>query len=314
MRQILILDYVCPKPYCAETLSVEPLGGTEATVVRVASALQGTTMWNHHTPNSECDPTHVVVLRAPDRLLEVKARYPRAKLYLWLHDLPTKHLTQYAHTIAETETEVITVSNFHRNTVMDYLSRAGVPPKPISVRMIYNPIDDHLKRDNTPVKANKLVFFSSPHKGLDYTLSVFKNLENFEELKGMKLYVANPGYFDSSNLSGIANVVSLGELPHQEVIKHVREALCVFHLNPVFPETFGLVYAEANAVGTPFLTHNLGATSEVSDHPAQLLDTKDPKKVIDRLISWRAGARPKVFAQERFRLANIVKQWDNLFK
>ena len=39
MRHIVFIDTVCYKPYTGNTLRDEPLGGTEATVIRVAEGL-----------------------------------------------------------------------------------------------------------------------------------------------------------------------------------------------------------------------------------------------------------------------------------
>ena len=59
------------------------------------------------------------------------------------------------------------------------------------------------------------------------------------------------------------DVVWLGALPPAQVIEQARSALCVFMPNFLMPETFGLVFAEANAVGTPVLAHDCGAAREV---------------------------------------------------
>jgi glycosyltransferase involved in cell wall biosynthesis len=185
---------------------------------------------------------------------------------------------------------------------------------PIGSRVIYNPIDNDLTPDSTPVDKNKIVFFSSPHKGLKRTLEVFKNFANFPELADVKLYVANPGYFPDHELKDIPNVINLGSLSHPDVIREVRNALCVFHLNNVFPETFGLVHAESNAVGTPFLSARFGATAELADHPAEFIDVSDNKAIIDRIIQWKTVDRPRVRGGPQFRLKNVLRDWIEVFK
>jgi glycosyltransferase involved in cell wall biosynthesis len=140
---------------------------------------------------------------------------------------------------------------------------------------------------------------------------VFERFKDFKELKDMKLYVANPGYFADGVTNG-SHVLSLGPLPHSEVLHHVRSALGVFHLNPTFPETFGLVHAECNAVGTPFLSSRLGATPELCDHPAELIDVMDNKAVIERIIEWKTLSRPRVRGQPNFRMTKILREWKEL--
>lgn len=190
----------------------------------------------------------------------------------------------------------------------DAMRQLGVNAQ-IPCRRIYNPIDDELKPDGTETDVNKLVYFSSPHKGLEQTLKYVERFQDFPELADTMLYIANPGYFADHRTEGLPNVVNLGSLPHTEIINHVRSALGVLHLNAVFPETFGLVHAEANAVGTPFLSSRMGATPEIADHPGELIDVTDPKAVIDRLIQWKKYGRPKVRGNPSFRLKRIVGEW-----
>jgi hypothetical protein len=178
---------------------------------------------------------------------------------------------------------------------------------------IYNPIPDDLNPDGTPVEPDKFLFFSSPHKGRQRTLAVFSRFQDYPELKDVRLHVANPGYRASDlDLQG-GRVVDLGPLPWKRVIQEVRSAFLVFHYNPVYPETFGLVHAEADAVGTPWIGGTLGANPEVHSHPDEMADLTDPEKVIERIIHWRTHGRIKVQAREAFRLSRIAREWQELF-
>lgn len=338
--RILFVDPCCPKPYDPRVLATEPLGGTEGTVVRIAEALgqrcqvyvkqhNRAKLWipnaatyvdNPSTcylpfgdgyPGDKKSPTHVIVLRAPMALYQARKQFPHAKLYLWCHDIFSGPMwAEGFQALVDTQTVPIVVSDWHKSQMYDAMRQFRCAHLSIPARRIYNPIDDDLSLDATKHDVNKLVFFSSPHKGLDHTLKVFEQFQNFDDLKDVKLYIANPGYF-ADHTTEQKNVINLGSLPHSEVITHVRSALCVFHLNNVFPETFGLVHAEGNAVGTPFLSSRLGATHELADHPGELIDVQDPKAVIERIRQWRGG-RPKVRANPAFRLAKIVKEWMEL--
>jgi glycosyltransferase involved in cell wall biosynthesis len=263
--------------------------------------------------NDDFQATHVVVLRAPLMLRVAKKQYPRAKLYLWCHDLfEPKHWADGAQAIVDTQAIPIFVSDWHKQEFYHLLKSINFQGQ-INAKRIYNPIDTELVPDSTPIDKDKMVFFSSPHKGLEHTLKVFECFSNFEELKDTKLYIANPGYFKDLDVAKYKNVINLGPLPHNEVIKHVRESLAVLHLNPVYPETFGLVHAEANAVGTPFLTSKFGANPEVQDHPQELIDVRENKTVIDRLIGWKKYGRPKVRANPQFRLNKVAREWLSVF-
>lgn len=329
--RILFVDPVCPKPYDPQVLATEPLGGTEATVVRVAEGLAakpgtGVIVKQHNRDEEEHGnaiyapfghyadyrPTHVIVLRAPMALYQARKQFPNAKLYLWCHDLfGGPGWAEGFKAIVDTQTVPIVVSEFHKSNMYDTMRSLkleyGIP-----CRRIYNPIADDLQPDATPVDVNKLVFFSSPHKGLEHTLKVFAQFQEFPELKDMKLYIANPGYFPDHKTEQ-KNVINLGALSHEAVMGHVRSALCVFHLNSVFPETFGLVHAEANGVGVPFISSRMGANGETADHPGELIDVTDTKAVIERIRQWRGG-RPKVRGNANFRLKNVVRDWIDLLK
>lgn len=328
---ILIVDPTCPKPYDSESLKTTPMGGTEATVIRVANALAAlglpVTVKQHNRKGVTKDvvtyvpfgheterPTHVIVLRAPLALLTARKQFPNAKIYLWCHDLfGGDGWDRGFQAIIDTNTIPVVVSDFHRMQMYEAMRSINFKGS-IPCRKVYNPIAEDLRPDGTPVDPDKLVFFSSPHKGLARTLEVVQRFKDFPELKDTKLYIANPGYIPDFPLDGLSNVVNLGPLTHPEVIQHVRSSLAVLHLNNVFPETFGLVHIEANAVGTPFLSSRIGATPELCDHPAELIDVMDNKAVIDRLISWKTRGRPKVRGYAGFRMSAIIKEWLDVFK
>ncbi len=331
MMRILFVDGVCPKPYDPKVLETQALGGTEGTVIRVAEALAArghqvrVTQHNRETAskfgaeytafkaNDDFKPTHVVVLRAPLILYTAKKQYPSAKLFLWAHDVfGGDGWAKGFQAMVDTQTIPICVSDWHKSQMYDYMTQLKFQGS-IPSRRVYNPIADDLRPDNTPVDKDKLVFFSSPHKGLEYTLKVFEQFKNFKELKDMKLYVANPGYYPSTAVLG-SNVFSFGELAHNQVIREVRGALAVLHLNGAYPETMGLVHAESNAVGTPFLSSKLAATPEMADHPSELIDVNDTKAVIDRIIQWRTVDRPRVRGNPNFRMSKIVREWEEVLK
>jgi glycosyltransferase involved in cell wall biosynthesis len=174
---------------------------------------------------------------------------------------------------------------------------------PISV--LYNPIDDDLKPDTTAWQPEKLLFMSSPQKGLPYTLKHFEQLrQHFPEYQ---LFVSNPGY-NHTTIALPEQVHFLGTLAHHQVIQHLRESFCVFYPQPERLETFGLVYAEANAVGTPVLAHDGGAASEVLSTSQQLVNGHHFSTVLNKIHEWRAQ-RPVVQAQEQFRLAQVTAAW-----
>lgn len=322
MKTLLILDYTCPRPYSAKMLLTEAMGGTEATVIRIATALAKTNnvivaQHNrleadledgvHYIPiaNAESfEPSAVIHLRTSLTLPFYKEKFQSAKHVIWLHDIIGAQFIQDIEVAKNLDVNVICVSRYHKNQVIDVALRCIDDTTQLKVKYIYNPVC--VKVTGQTVDPTKLVFFSSPHKGLQETI------ENFQALRHtapeFKLYVANPGY-DFRDVSKSANVIDLGPLPHAEVIKHVESAFAVYYPNFVVPETFGLVMAEANAVGTPVLAHPFGAAREVLGS-WQLCDGRKDIEFNEKILSWKKFGRPASCKLDpRFKLETVVDQW-----
>lgn len=205
----------------------------------------------------------------------------------------------------------------------------------VSACTIYNPVDDDLCPDGSAIDERKLVFLSSPNKGLRFTLDAFSAVRR--AMPDMRLVVGNPGY-KSGDAAGLEGVEYLGPQPQQRIHAQVRTALCTFFPNFVIPETFGLVFAESHALGTPVLTHDCGAALEVLRDPAQVLPVTAAKRgyeallrgwpthwrrqparlagalglfeiYVERLRAWRGGARPVTGPDPRFRLSAVTRRW-----
>ncbi len=348
MSAILFFDPVCDRPYDSEMLRRQAMGGTEATVVRVADAL-GALVVQHNRASASGrylpprrDPaiTHVVVNRDARALAMVRELYPNARMHLWLHDRVrprskrARRIAADAQTLRDLAVRVICVSDTQRHAVEAALRWMGVDDR-VSARTIYNPVDDALRPDGSPVDERKLVFLSSPNKGLKFTLDAFRAVRR--ALPDMRLVVGNPGYRpgDAAPLDGVEY---LGPQPQQRIHAEVRTALCTFFPNFVIPETFGLVFAESKALGTPVLTHECGAALEVLGDPEQVLPVSAAKRLyegllgecptgwrraparlaaglglfdiyVERLRAWRAGARPVTEPDPRFRLSAVTQRW-----
>lgn len=342
----LIFDPVAPAPYTLATLRTQALGGTEATVIRVAEGLDALVQQHNRDEDSgryramgaALAPSHLVVLREPAAALVQQQRYPGARTWLWLHDLSGPgtgrgaKLLAHAARLARAGITLVCVSDFHADQVRFLLRALPENERPRVVR-IYNPVDvpSMPAGDYDP---DKLAFFSSPHKGLDYALHLFRHLRRHN--RALRLYLANPGY-RSATLTDQSGVINLGALPHHEIIEHLRSSLCAFYPNYVYAETFGLVLAESNAVGTPVMTHRLGAVGEVLCGEGQLLDVPAVRGIADSVFwhwprlraagerglnllgaarpyedllrRWQRGGRPQVAGQPRFSLASVLACW-----
>jgi glycosyltransferase involved in cell wall biosynthesis len=350
--KIVIVDPETYKPYSLENLSGGGLGGTEATVIRLAEAMDATVLQHNRVENAGRyrqmsageNPTHIIVVRDTVQAIVQAQMHPAARTFLWLHDLAGpdtprgKTLRECASGLTRLGITLVCVSDFQAAEIANNFFGLSATDRPAITR-IYNPVvvaND--AGSGSGFDPNKLVFFSSRQKGLDYTLYVFSYLHSRN--RSLRLYLANPGYY-AGHEREIPGVVNLGSLPHAKIVEHVRSSLCTFYPNYTFPETFGLVMAESNAVGTPVLAHPIGAAREVLRGDGQIMAVPRLRIASDlalqrfpsmrgiadailsrigalrcyeeRISDWQSGNRPRVFARAEFALHSVVAEWRHLF-
>lgn len=336
--RIAFIDLSCPQIYDHTALSSQGLGGTEASVVRLATALGARdhkVLVVQHLRTLEKSergviygsmeslmgfrPEVVICLRDVRMLSFMAENFPDAKLFLWLHDLEelgASQLTANIPLLKYTAPRIVGVSRFHKTGIIDCIQvgakgETGLPE--YTVTYIYNPIDDELVADGRAYDKNKILFLSSPHKGLDHVLKLFALVR--QKFPRVKLYVANPGYYkDKDRLP--EGVVPLGTRPHHEVIDELRTSLCLFYPNPDYftRETYGLVAAEAQAVGCPPLVHPAGALNEIVTTKECFVDARNPREVLQRFRKWYVEGRPKVSLDLPTRTSQVVLEWEKEFR
>lgn len=348
MSSVLFLDPACQHPYDTRTLADKATGGTEASLTRIADALGAYVMqhnrteaWGRYLPLQRLPGiTHVVLNRDSRALAQVAELYPQARLYLWVHDqlkpgsTRARRLAASAALLRERAVQLVCVSDSQRRGVEAVLRQIDVADA-VHALTIYNPVDDQLAPDGGAVDPGKLVFFSSPNKGLAFTLDAFGALRR--AMPDLRLVVGNPGYKADRQVQR-PGVEFLGALSQARVHAEVRGALCTFFPNFVIPETFGLVFAESHALGTPVLTVDCGAAREVLGNPQEVLPLRRAYRLYEaalaplpgalrraparlaaaaglfdefteRIHAWRAGQRPQPSPDPRFRLAAVTPRW-----
>ncbi|MFW8637550.1 glycosyltransferase [Cribrihabitans pelagius] len=240
--------------------------------------------------------------------LKMRKRHPEMPIFLWLHVYPGRRNRKMGTALKAAGISVVCVSDTHAARLRDFLGKDETPV----LHVIYNPLDDDLRPDATPRRPGRLLFASSPHKGLAEVFGQFAALRR--QMPDLTLAVADPGYLRWDTGPVPDGVFFLGSLSHPALIRQMRRALCLFYPQTTFAETFGLVLAEANAVGTPVLVHrNLGADSEIVADPRQQVDGNDPAQILARITEWRL-APPRVEANPAFRLGPVARQWERLLQ
>ncbi|MGB3244629.1 MAG: glycosyltransferase [Sulfitobacter sp.] len=322
---ISFVDPCCAGGYDAPDLRKGGLGGTEATVLRVATALRGQFDINIHqndragTSGSEAgtlmplkvafrksQAAAIIVINRWKVALKLRKLNSDTPIFVWLHVYPGRHNRKMGAALKDANITVICVSESHAKAFEEFLGSEDIP----DVTTIYNPIADDLHPDDTRRDPNRLLFASSPHKGLAEVFNQFSLLR--ATLPDLTLAVADPGYLNWDTGPVPNGVVFLGSLSHSALIRQMRRSLCLFYPQTSFAETFGLVLAEANAVGTPALVHSdLGANDEILTGADQKIDGHSPAQILARIRLWQRSP-PRLGANPAFRMSKVAATWTNL--
>lgn len=317
---IIFYDSVAPTSYIQKQ-STDGMGGTESTVLKVLTEIRDQDIpvgliWNKNNSNyvqTNDNVTHVINIRIPGNTEFLAKTYPNAKQILWMHDVPT-FTYQDLETLKKYKVTVVCVSNWHKTQCVEMLKSFGYQGE-FPIVSIYNPVVVHKNPEGKKYDKNLLVFAASPHKGLQHSLDVFRMAR--EHIPTLKLEVFNPGYYPIEPF--------VAKLPEKVTIINTRsqidlhyrlgEALALWHLNPSFPETFGLVMAEANALRVPCITSDIGAAGEICDRPdIECMDTTNYRTVIERVKAWHSGNRPHIVGNKEFNLETVMYKWNKLLK
>ena len=327
-KRILIVDTVATKAYDGTSLQGSGLGGTEATVIKVAESLtkyykvfvaqsarnqitlhKGVVYmdFDHkHVPNHLLVDV-VINVRAHKILPRIRRAFPKSQMYLWMHCNPGKRLKNLGQTCIETNTTLVGVSQYHANILHKYCLRYSGGQRLPRITYHYNPVSAYRQ---TVIRKNpyKLINMSSPHKGLAEVIKHFKYCR--QHIPELELYIANPGYLNWQVGQDGEGIVSLGSLPQRDLHHHLQESLCLFYPQTSFAETFGLVYAEAQALSTPVLCSDIGSASEiVAESGGYVLRDTSSEKVLETLKSWLANGAPKPKAQRQFHISQVTLAW-----
>lgn len=318
---IVFLDVTSPRYYDRITLEKEALGGTEASVVRVAEGLGAlglkvaVILARVKTYFEPVIGQHAFFMHSDDvesmtckHYIQIRRNtnpqlFKGAKKYIWLHDVAGTDEDTWTKDLIDYNIELIGVSEWHGRNIVDVT-------KYNKVTYIYNPVPDEIyvnKDVELKYDPNIMVWLSSPHKGLDRAMDLFKEVRSKQPK--MQIILFNPGYMklDVEKYAVIPGVSIYGSLGCKAVWNIVQKSLCVFYPTE-YRETFGLIAAESNALGTPILTKPVAALNETVSNT--LLNTD--QEIVDTAVEWSKNGRPKTVGNGIFKLSNVIMDWVRL--
>lgn len=329
-KTVLFIDNTYRQPYKLSTLKQQALGGTEASIIKTAEILsiayKVLVAQKYRDEDSvenenlkfiskrnigKYQPDWIIVVRKYQLLKPLSKEFPSAKLFLWIHTYKNIEYVLKKGGLCKRRVTLICNSNTHKESIDKILNQSFISKIfnllfcKNDIVYCYNPVGRGSQlneiRDN-----NKLLFFSSPNKGLAQVIDTFNAIS--VSIPGLKLYIANPGYKRDENRVHQDNIIVLGSLQQSELRKHIAQSLCVFYPQNSFAETFGLIYAEANSLGTPVMAHDIGAAREILDDNNPLVDAQDRQQVLNMIKKWQQEL-PNVSYNEKFSSEYILNQW-----
>ncbi len=319
--KILFVDCVAYKAYNYATPKKEGLGGSESTVMRIAHGLSQRNHEVFHYNRIDSARTQIeysygighlganTPYPTPDVVIHIrcytdpaswKARFPNAKHLIWYHDFPSQWITP-----ADSDIDGVCVSHSHKINLERYMATVpGFIKRPI--RVIYNPVVSY------PVRHAKipgrLGFFSSPERGLDRCYELYSMAKKIRP--HLSFAYSNPGYFADGTLPDDA--INMGQMAHPQVCEEISKCEVLFYPLARVVEAFGIVYGEANAMGTPVLACDLGAVREVLGNGNTILPTDASEEQIITALFEMMDKKPLVKADARFAIENVIDQWEYL--
>ena len=350
MSRTVFFDTVSPLPYDSRSFGERAVQGTEASVIRIADAVGAWVMqhnrssaWERYLPLQALPGIeHVVVIRDSRALAQARDLFPDARLHLWLHDKmrPATKRGRRLRADAALLRQARCPSSASRTRIGAMCSTPCTGPASQACRCARATTRSIRPCNPTARRSMSASWCSSLLRTRDWRSRWMPSARCAGQCRTCAWWSAIPATRPTPCAS-LAGVQFLGPQPQPAMHAQVRRSLCAFQPNFRIPETFGLVYAEAHALGTPVLTHDFGAAAEVVGDPRQVLAVKHsyrcyealvgrlqprwrmlPARLadaaglfdvyVDRIREWRAGARPEVRPDPRFALSALAAQWREL--
>ena len=307
----------CAVAFNGFTMNHGPLGGSETEVVWCAEALAARGLRVVVATNAKDAARARGVLYLPAKELGitwtaktktlVALRYgelpllEHEKLVVWATDIPDGSYRPIVEELEARKGTLVCVSKWQAEQF---------PVPGLHKVVIPNGLPDEVYDRPQSVKVpGRYVYASAAQKGLDATLKLWGMLRSEyptkKRFKDCELVVCSPGYDEPSAADGQPGVKVVGGLSFGDLCGTIASAQGLFYVNTL-PETFGIVLALAEALGTPAYMAALNGLGGAEDTVASNTVTRDP----DRFVKMVTDPFPaRELAALDFRWSKVVEHW-----
>lgn len=181
---------------------------------------------------------------------------------------------------------VITISN----ATKEKLVAAGFPKRKIKV--VYCGIDQDLVKNLPAKKYTQTIVCAGrfvDYKRFDLALEIFAKMSLINEKVRLILIGSGPEEGNLRNLAsklGVADKVKFTGFikDHRDVLKLINDAFVFLHTSSV--EGFGIVILEAMACGTPYVSTDVEAVSEITEggKGGFLVGDQEPETYLEKIV------------------------------
>lgn len=208
----------------------------------------------------------------------------------------------------------------------EYLEKTRVIYNGVNVRKLAGLKKEVLSENGQDPLAVTFIGRLMEYKGIRHLLRAFGKV--VKEIEDAKLHIVGGGplYKDTKAFihgQGLARNIALhGALPRMDALSVLARSAFLVH--PSFYESFGMVIAEAYALGKPVITHKAGYADEMVERigaglTVDVTDQDAFANTIETLLTdtnlrRRLSTNAQAAAREIFNIEVVAKKYEDLFR
>jgi glycosyltransferase involved in cell wall biosynthesis/2-polyprenyl-3-methyl-5-hydroxy-6-metoxy-1,4-benzoquinol methylase len=213
----------------------------------------------------------LIVVRNTRVIPDLKKAFNIDKLCLWTHDIPESPVYRDLPEAMQHIDKIIVLSDWQKNAIIKQFQNINF--KDDIWFKTRNGVNTEYYQDTVQRNPFKMIYSSTPFRGLDVLLEVFPLIKNFVPQAELHIFSSMKVYGDNTpeaeewkalydKASHMEGVTYHGTVTRKELAKEMKSSAVLAYPNH-YPETFCITAIEAVTSGTPIVTSNLAALSEV---------------------------------------------------